>query len=740
MKVVAQQKKISQEAAEEYIMLIAKFGDNIMNSSQSNFLRAKDWKIKEIIYSRNCDYRKIKERCRYPYQEPIPFMHNLMTAGGLWHVSGGSLSITNALTGVSEEILSEDGVASLNNCATYYETAHNSLIKISEEQKYDEINNLVIYGVASIEAFVNYLAVDYNKLNPPNSLKDSKQVKISFEEKIDQWIPIIIPGRRFDKGTKVWTDFEYIQSIRDNCIHPKTTTNAQSITEIVRILNCFKNGISGFLIELHKMKNNIHIPTTIIRDFYTPIFYVNEIDSTERQKEPYYKTLKPIFEECSMVDKYNPFFIIKNVQENIGNRASQVQDLIHKTKEALLIFPDYLLAYEILLLLYAKIDDCNNVIKYSKALFKLDEYNEVAIYYSGMAYYHMNSYGNAVTNLLRICDKSTNLDNKMHKQIKDTISKCFEEVSKIPYWGKIAHSYSDNFSRIVDKVEKENKQKILLLINSYNDPIGLTGSIIENYIVIQANQICSENKIELLLIKYLINHKYRELLRYYPNTGKISELVVGQTNELFELVQYKKLIEDFNLDDKKYNDYSDFSKRMGKETGILNSDIARVFILLSLLVSNDAIYIENLERIRSKYSSVFKIVKKLEPLANDIINPKISLRHRRERIIHFFEILTTNFIDRTNDDLSKLIMVTPVFNSAELLQPASSVFKLHEDMIINNILGVTLSGIKLSVDCQVIQSGIWNEKEKDVIRNSIAKCNVKEFLENLGFLYYFEHN
>lgn len=739
MKIVGQKEKISSNLAEEYIMLVAKFGDNIVNKPQHKFYHAKDWKIKETIYSLNYDYRKIKEKCRYPYQEPIPFIHNLITAGGIWQVSGGKLSLKNEQTGTEEEILKEDGIASLNNYATSYEKAHKSLIKISEDQQYDEILSLVIYGVISIEAFISYLVDDFNKHNPTNLLKDSKASKISFDDKIDKWIPLITQGRRFDKSSKIWKDFKYIQNIRDSYIHPKHIKFSFSISEIVDILKKFKNGISGFLIELHKMKNNILIPTTIIRDFYTPDFYIKEVNESEKQSELLYKKLPTKIINCSIKNEENPYFIIKDVQEKLKTQVSDIPELIKKTKRAILLFSDYLIAHEILLTLYFKLNDYDNIIKSSKKLFELDNINELALYCTGIAHYKKNSYGNALTFFLRICDKSKTLDSKTHVEIKDYITNCFNEILKTPYWGNNNHSYSENFSKIVEKIENIYKLKILMVINPYKDTIEINGLTINNYILILSNKLCSEEQISSLLIKYLSKVEDLSLLSIYPNTGKIPELVQGQTDALINHCQYNKLIHKYGLENKIYKDFEEFNKLMGNEIGILNSDIARVFILLSLIINNNDIYTKKIDKIKTKYKYSLEIARKLEPYAREMSNEELKLRLRRRSIINFFQTLTLHFVNKEDINLANLIMVKPVFNSLELSQTANSVFEFQDKILINKTLGVTLSGIKLKEDNQLIQSGVWKDNEKSLIKESIEKNSVFEFLKITRIPYFIEN-
>lgn len=52
-------------------------------------------------------------------------------------------------------------------------------------------------------------------INKKDILIDNKQNKVSFENKIDDWIPIIT-GKKFDKSDKEWESFLKLKKFRDD--------------------------------------------------------------------------------------------------------------------------------------------------------------------------------------------------------------------------------------------------------------------------------------------------------------------------------------------------------------------------------------------------------------------------------------------------------------------------------------------------------------------------------------------
>lgn len=99
---------------------------------------------------------------------------------------------------------------------------------------------------------------------------DSKANKISFEDKIDTWISLMTNGIKFNKGIKYWEHFKRLQQIRDNLsIHAKSSGYSISYGDLASIINLFKTGIAGVLIQLHELFGE-RIPGAIIRGYYAP--------------------------------------------------------------------------------------------------------------------------------------------------------------------------------------------------------------------------------------------------------------------------------------------------------------------------------------------------------------------------------------------------------------------------------------------------------------------------------------
>lgn len=105
-------------------------------------------------------------------------------------------------------------------------------------------------------------------------LGDGKGAKVSFEEKIKSWIPAMAAGRKLDLGGVMWSDFLFLQAIRDNeAVHAKRHGQGSSFADLAQALNKFRSGIANFLLQLH-----IHFdepaPRAVIRACYFPEVYV----------------------------------------------------------------------------------------------------------------------------------------------------------------------------------------------------------------------------------------------------------------------------------------------------------------------------------------------------------------------------------------------------------------------------------------------------------------------------------
>ena len=128
-------------------------------------------------------------------------------------------------------------------------------------------------GIVSIEGYINYQA---DRIGG-QQFRASKQHKVSFENKIDEWIPQITGGK-LDKSGVNWNHHKELRSIRDDYqAHPKTHLYGTTYSEICRRMNLFRTGIAGLLFDLHIAFNDL-VPAQVIQGYFLPniIRYVIE--------------------------------------------------------------------------------------------------------------------------------------------------------------------------------------------------------------------------------------------------------------------------------------------------------------------------------------------------------------------------------------------------------------------------------------------------------------------------------
>jgi len=107
-------------------------------------------------------------------------------------------------------------------------------------------------------------------VHPNDLIQDSKTRKISYDDKIELWIPKMTDGKRLDKSIINWPNYKFLRKIRDdNVIHSKTSGYSISDQKLVEYINKFKTGIAKLLVQLHVLFNE-KIPSRIIRGSFAP--------------------------------------------------------------------------------------------------------------------------------------------------------------------------------------------------------------------------------------------------------------------------------------------------------------------------------------------------------------------------------------------------------------------------------------------------------------------------------------
>ena len=185
--------------------------------------------------------------CR-DYTQHVPIFENLL---GSRLVMGGREIVTSAYR-------------------LLYEKASENLIRALDSVSFGDVQIAITSGISSIDAYVSHRADKWNAVNPDELLIDSRDHKVSFDDKIDSWLPKMTGGLELDKSRQNWTHFKILRGIRDNVmIHAKDPSYERSAQEIAEAINMFRTGIAGLLIQLHDLFDE-KIPSMIIYDSFAP--------------------------------------------------------------------------------------------------------------------------------------------------------------------------------------------------------------------------------------------------------------------------------------------------------------------------------------------------------------------------------------------------------------------------------------------------------------------------------------
>ncbi len=255
--------KISRRASHDMILTMAKFsfrGKSIQFTTDAS--------VKRYLKKHGADFKQIVEKCRI-FKENVPFFENLI--GSTWTVAeGAKLAVVYKFDGQKKSEVQGPRKLTVSTYWELFEEALRARDRSVESSSYSDYQISVVSGIASTEAYINHRAEIWNKINPTEKLLDSPSSKISFEDKIDIWIPKMSDSKKFDKSIRNWSDFKELRKIRDHVsIHPKSVSYGISFPELAEKVNLFRTGIAGILIQLHKIYKE-YIPAKIIRTFFSP--------------------------------------------------------------------------------------------------------------------------------------------------------------------------------------------------------------------------------------------------------------------------------------------------------------------------------------------------------------------------------------------------------------------------------------------------------------------------------------
>ena len=260
--------KRTTSATSQMILAMAKYGNH---NHRIKYLSDAD--IKRFFESNRIRWDDLLQSSRNP-GEPIPIVENL--AGSTWVVSTGSggkvAVVSNATTEKEQEISAVEGpgLLTLSSYLQLFENAVSNLNRSMENASFADFQSCLSNGIASIDAYIMHRAYLYNSNKPSKQLVDTKESRVSQDDKIDEWIPQMARGKKLNKSGVNWRSFKQLISMRDEmAIHLKKPAYTVSYIDLCGSLNHFREGIAGLLVDLHQVFNE-KIPCMILRYAYLP--------------------------------------------------------------------------------------------------------------------------------------------------------------------------------------------------------------------------------------------------------------------------------------------------------------------------------------------------------------------------------------------------------------------------------------------------------------------------------------
>ncbi len=255
--------------SKQLIIAMAKYGNHYMREKLNT-----ENEVNDYLTAKGLSLEALVSHCRDPKQH-VPEFENLF-GGAVYPDVGAAVTLIDKKTG--REGISVQGPGMISG--EYYWPQFEKSAKTFEESisktSYDDFLMSIVLGIASIDSYIAHRKEIWNRNNPNDSLFDSRENKVSFDDKIDIWIPKMTVGMKFDKGDLVWQHHKILREFRDNSIiHTKTSAFALNLHELLDLAGKYRNGIGSFMFRLHLLFKEI-VPTRIIRMSFYPDILITE--------------------------------------------------------------------------------------------------------------------------------------------------------------------------------------------------------------------------------------------------------------------------------------------------------------------------------------------------------------------------------------------------------------------------------------------------------------------------------
>lgn len=265
--------KRSKNQARKLVLTMAKYGDH---GHQLRCDLSNEERVKEFYRLNGYNFEVEVEKAR-KWWPGLPMMVPIFDVRTMnsFTLGGAPGSVTGIKAGGEDFLVKfegESGHVVMSEYLDIFENAAAELERSVQGNSHRAFLTAISDGIASIEGYITYQA----DRRGGKKFRDSKQEKVSFEDKINEWIPQIT-GRKLDKGGVNWNHHNQLRSIRDNFqAHPKTHLYGITYSEICRRMNLFPTGIAGLLFDLHIAFNDL-VPAQVIHGYFLPaIQYVIE--------------------------------------------------------------------------------------------------------------------------------------------------------------------------------------------------------------------------------------------------------------------------------------------------------------------------------------------------------------------------------------------------------------------------------------------------------------------------------
>ena len=229
--------KRTRRAAHDMIMAMAKHASPEFERV-SGYRFKTDADVKRFFADQGKNFNDVQ--LEYRHKDALLPFENRLGGGWTYDSRGGSVSYQDS-TG-KHHLVGEGGQAGWFHVASYwalFDQAVEDLERTINSGVYRHFLSCTSNGVGSIEAYLGAKVETYNRKHPKKALIDSKQKKVSFDDRVNEWIPILT-GKRLAKNNQHWQHFKELRAIRDTQqAHSKESIMRGNYDELGPMLNRF---------------------------------------------------------------------------------------------------------------------------------------------------------------------------------------------------------------------------------------------------------------------------------------------------------------------------------------------------------------------------------------------------------------------------------------------------------------------------------------------------------------------